>query len=119
LSEDERVQIADLHRLGCSTRVIARKLGRDPSTISRELRRNADPVTGSRLLADYDKRLPADVADSDAAVAYRATITDAPVTTFRGALRCLARMTTPSGGAPTGVLRRGLTVTVTVDGEGQ
>jgi IS30 family transposase len=47
LSEDERVHIADLHRLGCSTRVIARKLGRDPSTISRELRRNADPVTGS------------------------------------------------------------------------
>jgi transposase, IS30 family len=47
LSEDERVRIADLHRLGWSTRVIARKLGRDPSTISRELRRNADPVTGS------------------------------------------------------------------------
>jgi transposase, IS30 family len=47
LSEDERVRIADLHRLGLSTRVIARKLGRDPSTISRELRRNADPVTGS------------------------------------------------------------------------
>jgi transposase, IS30 family len=37
----------DLHRLGWSTRLIARKLGRDPSTISRELRRNADPVTGS------------------------------------------------------------------------
>ena len=47
LSEEERVRIADLHRLGWSTRVIARKLGRDPSTISRELRRNADPVTGS------------------------------------------------------------------------
>lgn len=47
LSEDERVRIADLHRLGWSTRVIARKLGRDPSTISRELRRNADPITGS------------------------------------------------------------------------
>ena len=47
LSEDERVRIADLHRLGWSTRLIARKLGRDPSTISRELRRNADPVTGS------------------------------------------------------------------------
>jgi IS30 family transposase len=45
LSEDERVRIADLHRLGWSTRLIARKLGRDPSTISRELRRNA--VTGS------------------------------------------------------------------------
>jgi transposase, IS30 family len=32
---------------GWSKRAIARKLGRDPSTISRELRRNADPVTGS------------------------------------------------------------------------
>ena len=47
LSEDERVRIADLYRLGSSKRAIARKLGRDPSTISRELRRNADPVTGS------------------------------------------------------------------------
>jgi transposase len=43
LSEDERVRIADLHRLGWSTRAIARKLGRDPSTISRELRRTPTP----------------------------------------------------------------------------
>ena len=41
------MRIADLHRLGWSKRAIARKLGRDPSTISRELRRNADPTTGS------------------------------------------------------------------------
>jgi IS30 family transposase len=47
LSEDERVRIADLNRLGWSKRAIARKLGRDPSTISRELRRNADPATGA------------------------------------------------------------------------
>jgi transposase, IS30 family len=47
LSEDERIQVADLNRLGWSKRAIARKLGRDPSTISRELRRNADPVTGT------------------------------------------------------------------------
>ena len=47
LAEDERIRIADLCRLGWSKRAIARKLGRDPSTISRELRRNADPVTGS------------------------------------------------------------------------
>jgi IS30 family transposase len=47
LSEDERVRIADLYRLGWSKRAIADKLGRDRSTISRELRRNADPATGS------------------------------------------------------------------------
>lgn len=44
LSEDERLQIADLKRLGRSIRTIAGKLGRAPSTISRELRRNADPA---------------------------------------------------------------------------
>jgi IS30 family transposase len=47
LSEDERVQIADLRRAGWSLRAIADKLGRDPSTISRELRRNAEPATGA------------------------------------------------------------------------
>ena len=49
LSEDERVQIAaDLHRAGLSGREIARRLGRAPSTISRELRRNATPVKDYR-----------------------------------------------------------------------
>jgi IS30 family transposase len=48
LSEDERVQIADLHRAGLSGREIARRLGRAPSTISRELRRNATPAKGYR-----------------------------------------------------------------------
>lgn len=38
----ERLQIADLHRLGLSLRRIAAELGRSPSTISRELRRHAD-----------------------------------------------------------------------------
>lgn len=40
LSQDERLEIADLHRQGRSIRQIARQLGRAPSTISRELRRN-------------------------------------------------------------------------------
>jgi transposase len=40
LSQDERFEIADLHRAGSSIRAIARELGRAPSTISRELRRN-------------------------------------------------------------------------------
>ena len=43
LSEQERVRIADLHRVGKSMRVIAGELGRAVSTISRELRRNRDP----------------------------------------------------------------------------
>lgn len=44
LSQDERIEIADLHRSGLSLRAIAVRLGRAPSTISRELRRNS--ITG-------------------------------------------------------------------------
>src|SRR4051812_42188321 len=40
LSQDERIEIADLHRDGASIRQIARHLGRAPSTVSRELSRN-------------------------------------------------------------------------------
>ncbi|WP_425286468.1 IS30 family transposase [Actinopolyspora xinjiangensis] len=40
LSESERVHIADRCRERAGVRVIARELGRDPSTVSRELRRN-------------------------------------------------------------------------------
>jgi IS30 family transposase len=43
LAEDERVRIADLRRAGEGVRAIARELGRDPATVSRELRRNLDP----------------------------------------------------------------------------
>lgn len=42
LSQDERIEIADLHHAGHSIRDIANRVGRAPSTISRELRRNAD-----------------------------------------------------------------------------
>lgn len=41
LSQDERIEIADLRHAGLSLRQIACRLGRAPSTISRELRRNA------------------------------------------------------------------------------
>ena len=41
LSEEERIDIADLRRSGLSIRKIADKLGRAPSTVSRELRRNS------------------------------------------------------------------------------
>ena len=42
LSLRERLQIADLLRLGCSMRQIAADLGRSPSTIKRELDRHRD-----------------------------------------------------------------------------
>lgn len=46
LSEDERVLIADRHRSGITASAVACELGRSTSTVSRELRRNADPSTG-------------------------------------------------------------------------
>ncbi len=46
LSEDERVRVADLRGAGYGVRAIAKELGRSPSTISRELRRNAEPDGG-------------------------------------------------------------------------
>jgi IS30 family transposase len=46
LSEDERVGIADLRGAGLGVRAIAAQLGRSPSTVSRELRRNRDPGSG-------------------------------------------------------------------------
>jgi transposase, IS30 family len=42
LSLHERLQVADLLRLGCSMRRIAAELGRSPSTIKRELDRHRD-----------------------------------------------------------------------------
>jgi IS30 family transposase len=44
LSQDERIEIADLRQSGLGVRAIAGQRGRAPSTIERELRRNA--VTG-------------------------------------------------------------------------
>jgi IS30 family transposase len=43
LSEQERIQIADLLAARMSVRRIAEQLGRARSTISREIRRNSDP----------------------------------------------------------------------------
>jgi IS30 family transposase len=48
LSFAEREEIAILHARECGVREIARRLGRSPSTISRELRRNA-ATRGGRL----------------------------------------------------------------------
>jgi IS30 family transposase len=48
LSQDERIELADLRLAGLSIRQIADQLGRAPSTISRELRRNATVSVGYR-----------------------------------------------------------------------
>jgi IS30 family transposase len=54
LSLEERLQIADLHLAGASMRAIATQLGRAPSTISRELRRNGPvPAAGRVKRARY------------------------------------------------------------------
>jgi IS30 family transposase len=48
LSQDERIEIADLRQSGLSVRAIAVQLQRAPSTISRELRRNSVAGHGYR-----------------------------------------------------------------------
>ncbi|WP_051973739.1 IS30 family transposase [Cryobacterium sp. MLB-32] len=58
LEARERLQIADLLRLGQSMRAIAAALGRQPSTISRELRRHrSDGGLYLPRTADHDARL--------------------------------------------------------------
>ena len=46
LNQEERILIADRLRLGDSIRAIARLLGRNPGTVSREVERNRNPGTG-------------------------------------------------------------------------
>ncbi len=55
LSVAERTMIADLHRQGTTLQEIAVAVGRNTSTISRELRRNTDPTTGHYLPATADR----------------------------------------------------------------
>jgi transposase, IS30 family len=58
----DNLTIADLHRLGVGVRGIAEVLGRAPSTVSRELRRNTDgrgrylPATAQRLSIERRSR---------------------------------------------------------------
>jgi IS30 family transposase len=53
LREDERIHIADRLREKASVRAIAAELGRSPSTISREIRRNGIPLRGGRTRWAY------------------------------------------------------------------
>jgi transposase len=48
LSLEERLQIADLHLGGAGVRAIAVEIGRTPSTVSRELRRNGSAPSAWR-----------------------------------------------------------------------
>lgn len=48
LSQDERIRLADLRRAGLGVREIARRIGRSPSTVSRELHRNAPTTSDYR-----------------------------------------------------------------------
>ncbi len=52
LSLEVRLQIADLHMAGAGVRTIATQIGRAPSTVSRELRRNG-PERGTRARGKY------------------------------------------------------------------
>ena len=64
LSEQERIALADLHRTDRSIRSIATEMGRSPSTISKELRRNAnaagryEPHGAHRQAAGRDDHVP-------------------------------------------------------------
>ena len=57
LSEDERVLIGDLLRAGQSVRSIAARLGRSPSTISREVRRNSSEAGNYRPFTAHRRAL--------------------------------------------------------------
>jgi transposase, IS30 family len=47
LSREERYELARLREAGLSVRAVAARMGRSPSTVCRELARNADPRSGS------------------------------------------------------------------------
>jgi IS30 family transposase len=49
LSKGERDQIAVWKAQDCSMRQMARRLGRSPATLSREIRRNSAPLYGKYL----------------------------------------------------------------------
>jgi IS30 family transposase len=49
LDREERYEIARLREQGLSVRQVAARAGRSPSTVSRELARNADPRTGGYM----------------------------------------------------------------------
>ena len=60
LTAEERATLMVMRADGCSQRAVARSLGRNPSTISRELTRNAScckPVGDTIAVISYDASL--------------------------------------------------------------
>jgi IS30 family transposase len=55
LDREERYEIARLREAGLGVRAVARRTGRSPSTISRELARNAGPRTGQYVPERADR----------------------------------------------------------------
>jgi IS30 family transposase len=55
LNREKRDEIARLHEAGLSVRAIGARIGVAPSTVSRELRRNADPKTGHYIPGRADR----------------------------------------------------------------
>ena len=66
LSRFERQRIASMRAQGLGVREIARRLGRSPSTISRELRRNVGPHDGGAYDADLADARARERAGGDA-----------------------------------------------------
>ena len=108
LSFVEREEIAVLHAQGCGVREIARRLDRSPSTVSRELRRNAATrgggleyrATTAQWHADRRARRPK-VAKLAANAALRQNVQDRPSGTIAAlpARPCPARRSAGSGAA--------------------
>lgn len=59
LSSHERSVIQHLHRQGVNASQIAKQLGRDRSTIGRELRRNAPTADGYVSIHGFTRLMPA------------------------------------------------------------
>ena len=115
LSFAEREEIALLKAQDHGVREIARRIGRDPSTISRELRRNAATRAGQRVyragVAQWKAQQagkrpkPAKLATNPRLRAYvehrlAGAVTDADGTTDRGSERAVGRTTARTSQGP-------------------
>src|SRR4051812_22411981 len=96
LSQDERIEIADLRQSGLSLRAIATRLGRAPSTISRELRRKSVAGRGYR---PFDAQRRATVRHGAPSTSSPAPGRDQPTPRHHGR-RALASAVEPTADQP-------------------